>query len=297
MSLLVSVPCAVVAAVAYGASTAVEHSVARASVQPGGGGLRSLVRNPRWLLGMAGDSLGLLFQILALATGPVVIVQPILVLALPVSLPIAWALGGPKPGATQYRFCLLILAGLTAFFVLIGNPGSGRPLTPTQAITATIIIVLAGLVALAAARRASSPVRAAVFGGVAGAWFGFVAVLLDAVSNSYSRHGIDAFGHPSGLLPLIILLVLGGVSIALTQVAFQSGSLSASFPANLVADPVVAVILGAALLYEDIPTSPLYIVGYLLCLAAVLIGVIRLAAEPSPAATGERSPRRTEPGS
>ncbi|MEP6851249.1 MAG: hypothetical protein ABJA87_01065 [bacterium] len=75
--------------------------------------------------------------------------------------------------------------------------------------------------------------------------------------------------------------MIGAASIALTQVAFQAGALAASFPANLAADPVVAVALGALLLYEDVPFSPLTVVAYLLCLAAIVVGGVLLAADPA----------------
>ncbi len=50
---------------------------------------------------------------------------------------------------------------------------------------------------------------------------------------------------------------MGTLSVVLTQVALQIGQLGASFPASLSADPVIAVVLGAALLGETVPTAPL----------------------------------------
>ena len=92
-------------------------------------GLVALLRNPRWLLGIAGDMLGLILQIVALATGPVVLVQPLLVLALPVSLPIGWWLGGRRPSRPTIVSCALIVAGLALFFAIVGNPGDASVLT------------------------------------------------------------------------------------------------------------------------------------------------------------------------
>ncbi|WP_326999838.1 hypothetical protein OHA72_32475 [Dactylosporangium sp. NBC_01737] len=95
--LVVAVPCAVLAACAYGAATAVEHRAACAD--PAGRGLRRvlrLARNRRWLAGLALDATAVALHVTALATGPVVLVQPCLVLALPVSLVVAWRLGGPR---------------------------------------------------------------------------------------------------------------------------------------------------------------------------------------------------------
>jgi drug/metabolite transporter (DMT)-like permease len=290
VSLLVAVPCAVAAALAYGASTAVEHSAAHesdagAGANTGSGsgpgnGLWRLVRNPRWLLGMAGDAFGLVLQVLALATGPVVLVQPILVLALPISLPIAWKLGGPRPGRTSYLACGWIIAGLGVFFGLVGNPGDASALPIKPGLIATVCVVVVGAILLLIARALGSSAKAALYGAVAGAWFGFVAVLMDAVAKSWSDHGLHAFTRSDALIPLAALVVIGGASIALTQVAFAVGALGASFPANLTADPVLAVVLGAVLLHETLPSSPLYVGAYVACVAAILVGAVQLA-QPS----------------
>jgi hypothetical protein len=291
MSLLIAVPCGVASAFAYGVSTAVEHSAAQevtsvsaaasaGSAQPAGGLLR-LVSNPRWLMGMAGDTLGLILQVIALSTGPVVLIQPLLVLALPISLPVARWLGGPRPGRAQFLSCGWIIAGLGAFFAIVGNPGDADPLDTRAAVIVVVVAAVAGIAALGPFRARSGTVKAAVYGTVSGAWFGVVAVLLDATAATWQHHGIAAFGRAGGLVPLISLAVLGAASLALTQVSYAAGALGASFPGNLTADPVVAVLLGVMLLNEHIPESALAIVAYAACFAAVLYGAIRLAVEPS----------------
>jgi hypothetical protein len=295
MSLWIALPCGVGAAIAYGASTAVEHAAAHAGTAPDPAGpntadpdagaadargLLALVRNPRWLLGMAGDTLGLILQIAALATGPVVLIQPLLVLALPISLPISRLLGGRRATAADYRSCALIIAGLAVFFAIVGNPGDASVLTARPAVIVIAVALVAGGLAMLAVRGRPAAIRALVYGAVAGAWFGIVGVLLDAAAASYSaasRPGIDAFAHPAGFVPLAGLLVLGGLSVVLTQVALQIGELGASFPASLAADPVVAVVLGATLLGETVPVGAWDLVAYPLCLAVIVAGAIRLA--------------------
>jgi hypothetical protein len=278
MSLLVAVPCGIAAAVAYGASTAVEHS----AVNTGDGdadarGLIGQLRNPRWLLGMAGDVLGLVLQIAALATGPVVLVQPLLVLALPISLPISRALGGPRPTRADFVSCGLIVLALGAFFVILRNPGDASILTVQPAVI-TIGVTLAGVaIAVAAVHGRPPAVRAVTYGVAAGVSSGVVGVLLDAAAASWSAHGIRAVLHADGYVPVAGLIAIGTVSVVLTQVALQIGDLGASFPASLSADPVIAVVLGAALLGETVPTAPLQVLAYVLCFAAIVAGAVRLA--------------------
>jgi hypothetical protein len=124
--------------------------------------------------------------------------------------------------------------------------------------------------------------RAGVYGGVAGAWFGLVGVLLNATATTWRDHGISGFSDPQGLVPLIGLIVIGALGITLTQISFQVGALGASFPANKAADPVVAVVLGSVLLHERVPVGGLVVVGYAVCLAAIVGGTIRLANPPRP---------------
>jgi drug/metabolite transporter (DMT)-like permease len=265
-------------AVAYGTATAVQHRAAhRESGRADARGIVRLVRNPRWLASVGGDTAGLVLQVVALATGPVLLVQPLLVLAVPVALPVGRLLGGPAPTRRDYAACVGILASLTLFFVLVGNPGQASPLTASHAIWALVTAAALGGGLLLAVRTASSTVRAAVYGAVAGAWFGLVGVLLDAVATTWQRTGPAGLTQPDGWVPLGSLLVVGTAALVLTQVSFQVGSLAASFPANEATAPVVAVVLGAALLHERLPLSPGHVAAYLLCVAVVAAGAVQLA--------------------
>jgi len=285
MSLIVAVPCGLAAAAAYGASTAVQHEAANTGTGAADArGLVRLLRDPRWLLSIGGDSIGLVFQVIALSTGPVVLIQPLLVAALPVSLLVGWALGGSRPRRADYVACLGILGGLAVFFALIGDPGKASLLAARPALIVIVLALAVGIAACLTVRQRTVPVRAAVYGGVAGAWFGLVGVLLNAAATTWRDRGLAGFAHAEGLVPLIGLLVIGALGITLTQISFQVGALGASFPANKATDPVVAVVLGAALLHEHVPAGPLDVVGYLACLAAIVAGTITLANPPTVAA-------------
>jgi drug/metabolite transporter (DMT)-like permease len=279
MSLLVALPCAVVAAVAYGAGTAVEQAAARDSEPVADAqSMTKLAKNPRWLLGVAADTVGTILHVTAIATGPVIIVQPLLVLQLPVSLPIATWLGAPRPGWRHYLACGWIVAGLAAFFAIVGNPGDASVMSAQAALTSSLLVAAVGVAALVAVIPSKSPaVKAATWGGVAGAWFGFVAVLLDSVTTEWQRHGAHALSHDRFLIPLAALCVLGAASLIVTQRSYQLGDLAASFPANTAVDPLVAVVFGVILLHESIPMSPALAVVYTACLGAIAYGTVRLA--------------------
>jgi hypothetical protein len=282
MSYAMAVSAGVGAAICYAGATATEHYAAHTGTGDADAeGLLRLLRNPWWILGFFLDFVGLILQILALSAATVIVVQPILVLSLPLSLPIRRALGGPRPRRGDYLACLAIVLGLTGFFLLIGEPAQSNVLHRRHALFAALIALAAGGLICLWAHRRSATVRAAVYGGVAGAWFGLVGVLLDATVTTFRERHFEGFVHMSGLMPVIGVLVVGALSITLTQISFQIGTLGASFPANLAAAPVVAVILGVTLLHEHIPTSTPYLLAYLACLAGIVIGSVRLADPPA----------------
>jgi hypothetical protein len=165
--------------------------------------------------------------------------------------------------------------------------------TPRSLEATIAIAVLAGGALCALVRGRSAVLRAGVYGGVAGAWFGAVGVLLNSIAVEFGDHGVEGLlDHSQGLVPLIGLALLGTLGMLLTQVSFQVGALAASFPANKAADPVAAVVLGAVLLHEHVPSGFGHIAVYVLCLAAIVAGAVRLATTSS--GTAEET-RRSKP--
>jgi len=267
-------------ALAYGAGTAGQHAAAYTGTADAGR-LLALLRNPRWLLATAGDVVGVVLQVLALANGAVVLVQPLLVVSLPVAVLLRSFFGGPRPTAADSLNCAVLIGGLALFFVLVGEPGRGRVIGPQATAWIAIAALAFGALAIAAMRSRPPVPRAVTFGVVAGCWFGVVSVLIEAVSSVWQREGLAGFGRWAGLVPLVAVLVLALGAYLLVQVGFQLGPLGASFPANLILDPVVAVVLGAALLGEQVRLGSGRLPGYLVCVALVGWAAVRLAA-PTP---------------
>ena len=198
--LLLSLLLGVLSAVAYGCSTAVQHAAVHdASGNSDAKGLLNLLRNPRWLMSIGGDGLGLVLQVAALSTGPVVLIQPLQVLSLPIAMPLRARLGGPRPTARDWWAVVAVVLGLGLFLLLVGDPGA-----PTRHhATATLVVAAGGvglggvlaLVALGLPPRT----RAVVFGALGGMLFAVVAVLIDETSTVLSarppaRAGPHAWG-------------------------------------------------------------------------------------------------------
>lgn len=288
MSLTLAFAAGAGSALAYGAGTAGQHAAAYTG-RTDAGQLADLVRNRCWLLATVGDLFGIALQLVALGNGPVVLVQPLLVLSLPVAVLLRSSFGAPRPSWTDLANCAVLIAGLAIFLALLGEPRHGRIIGLRAASYTVLIALLLGGAAIAAMRNRSPVPRAITFGAVAGCWFGVVSVLIETVSRVFSERGVAGFGRPTGLVPLLAVVVLALVGYLLVQIGFQLGPLGASFPPNLILDPVVAVVLGALLLGERVPLGPGPILGYLLCVGLTGWAAVRLAEpgagdpRPSPA--------------
>src|SRR3954447_6036695 len=144
---MLAVPLGVAASVVYGTSIVIQHRTAQEHADKGGqtsaSSLLRLARNPLWLLAVISDFAGFLLQAAALSAGSVVVIQPLVVLMLPVALGVSFLLGGHRPRLGDYLGCLAILGGLGVFLGLIGKPGDAhvpRPRTLAMAVGLVIVV-------------------------------------------------------------------------------------------------------------------------------------------------------------
>lgn len=298
MSLVVAVPFGVASSVVYGTSIVIQHRTAQSHADSSGeasaSGLLKTVRNPAFLLAIGGDVVGFVLQIVALATGPVVVIQPLVVLMLPVSLAVSALLGGHRPRIGDYAGVVAVLAGLGVFLGIVGVPAPGHVPRPHLLGMAILMVWVVGVVLALAVTGRRGVVRGVVYGAVAGGFFGTHAVLVDALSDRIARGGVHAaFTTQRGLILIGGIVLLGVSGIVLTQLSFQVGTLGATLPANLATDPLMGVVLGVVLLHERIPHATGHVVAYVLCLASVIAGAIQLANphDALPGAPPESVPR------
>ncbi|HEY2794052.1 MAG TPA: hypothetical protein VGJ28_16925, partial [Micromonosporaceae bacterium] len=202
---------------------------------------------------------------------------------------IAWWLGAGRPTAAQFRACAWIVVGLGAFFVVVGSPADASRLGAVPAIVTGVIVAAAVTGTILMSRGWVRRWRAAALGLVSGACAGFAAVLLDAAAADWEALGSRALTDTATLSTEVVLVLAGAASVVLLQAAFQVDALSSSYPFDLTANPVIAVILGVVLLHEVLPHHPQALVFYAICLAAVSLGVFRLVAAGSARVAAEES--------
>ncbi|MCU1662462.1 MAG: hypothetical protein JWR58_2527 [Pseudonocardia sp.] len=236
-----------------------------------------LAHRPAWLAGIAAMVIGFLLHAMALATGPIVLVQPLLVLELPVTLLLARAVFGSRLHAREWIAIGGMSLGLAALLYALA-PSGGDPLAPsvgTWVVGLAVTLVVAGIF-VAVGYRSSGSRRAAALGLATGIGFGLTAVLVAAIGAIWKSSGWP------GLLasPLTwLLVVLGPTFFYLLQRTLQAGPLVASQPFLTLANPLVAVGFGVAVFGERVNGS-----GWLVLAVggAVLIGAgtVLLARSP-----------------
>lgn len=247
--------------------------------------VRALARRPLWWLGIGGDLGGYLLQAAALAVGSLLLVQPLLVTSLLFALPLgAWWAGRRLSGADWGWAALL--AGALAVFVVVGDPTAGVARAGAGAwapVAVVAAVLLAGFLLAAARTRGVS--RAVLLAAGTGLCYGVGAALTKGV--------VDLIGDGAPALltswETYALVVVSAGGTMLQQSAFQAGALVAALPTMTVAEPVVAVVVGVAVLGERVQSDGLELVGIGVLAALMVVatvGLARSAAVAQPAAAG-----------
>lgn len=254
MSTAIAVTCALTAAFCFALGSLVQQGVARES---GTGILRfrlliSLARQPRWIIGVLIAAGSVVIQGLALAFGPLTLVQPLAATDVLFALPLI-ARRNRRPLTGQDAAGAFIVAAGTAVFLTVSPPVSGRGapgLTSWLPVIVAVAVVTTG--SALAAIRGGGHSRVVWLAAAAGCLYG----LMDALTKSTvdiltaKEMSLLATWEPYALLVAAVCGALFG------QSAFSSGPLSLSLPVIDAVEPVVAVVIGATVFGERLASSP-----------------------------------------
>ncbi|TYK46098.1 DMT family transporter [Actinomadura decatromicini] len=234
-----------------------------------------MLRNRMWLGGIGALIAAFLFQAVALSTGGMSLVQPLLAVELPFTMVlIGWL---PPRGLKQVPWTAvgLLTVGLAALlFALAPDESYHVPHAVAWIIaTAASVGCVAGLVALAWVIR--GPVRAVLLGVGTSVSFALTAAFMNEATHDFER-GVDAVLTS---WQLYAMAVAGLASVYLLQNALHSGTLVAVQPALTVSDPVASIILGVGLFGENVRDGPWTIVQ-VGGMALILLGSVGIARSP-----------------
>jgi drug/metabolite transporter (DMT)-like permease len=235
--------------------------------------LATLLRRPIWWAGTAAAVAGYVFQALALVKGSLILVQPLLVSALLFALPLSAKLAGRSVTRREWLWAGLLTAAL-ALFVLLARPGppdkvATLPVSVLVGIGCLVLIVGCVLVA----RRLEGSYRAVLFAVGVGILFGVVAVVTKVVMHLLNQRGAMALLTTPAPYALV---VLGVIATLLQQSAFHAGALQTSVPTMLVLEPVVAVVLGAVLLGEELDVGGFELIALVIAVGAMTAATFSL---------------------
>ncbi|HEY6474163.1 MAG TPA: DMT family transporter [Acidimicrobiales bacterium] len=199
-----------------------------------------LMRHPLWLLGWVAAAAGFAFQAVALHSGQLSIVQPLLVTELVFALLLRRFWVRQHVAKMAWTAALITCAAL-AVFLTVAQPHGGH-LHPDVADWVTALAVFGGAIALLAVlARWGTPVRrAALYATAASITWALMAAFIKATTDLLTASGLVAtLEH----WPLYALIASGVVGSVLQQAALQVGPLSVSQPLIVVVDPAVAIVL------------------------------------------------------
>ena len=209
---------------------------------------RKLLGDTRWWLGSgsAVASYGLLAA--ALGLGSVMLVTALQVTALLFALPIYARLTHHRVTRWEWTWAVLLAVAL-AVFITLGDPQAGR--SRGSLTTWVVVAVVMGPLLVACvlgARIWPGRPGAVLLAMVSGSSFAVSAVLTKGI--------VDALGNGFGALlrapELYVWIPIALTGVIFQQSAFRAGALTASMPTVIVAEPVVASVLGAIVLGETL---------------------------------------------
>lgn len=283
-SSVLAVAVAAVGAVFFGLASVRQHGAVRATAAGARSNLREqvvaglrLVRQPAWLRGAVEAGLGGALHVVALALAPITLVQPVGVLAVPVTVVVSAIARRRRPARTQLAGTLLSVAGVAALTVVLLLPAT-QPATlpewPTLASGLGVVVVggAAGLILLS---RAPALLRCVSRAVVAAALFGLNSVLIRTLGEVISTSP----AHPTGLVVtsvvgLCIALPLG---IWAMQSAYLFGSPQVVICCLTLIDPLTAVIGGRVLLSDGAAITGPTLLAAVACAVVAAAGVVLLA--------------------
>ncbi|WP_405452752.1 DMT family transporter [Streptomyces achromogenes] len=268
-ALALSVLLSVVSALAYAGGAIMQEQVAVSSAGS------APVRRPGWWGALALNGLGGALHVVALAYGPLSLVQPLGALTIVFALPMAALCVGRRAGATAWRGALMATAGLAGLLSLVGSSAT-HSLTAAQrlAVAPATGAAVAALAFAGLAVHRHPAVRSVLLATASGVAFGMSSVFTKTVAVDWT-HGISLGALPS-------LGVIGAFSVAgvlLSQLSYRHGGLAAPLATLTVVNPVLAAAVGVLMFGETFRHGTAGTVLALGCGVVAAGGLIMLTTE------------------
>jgi drug/metabolite transporter (DMT)-like permease len=233
----------------------------------------SLVRlagQTTWLIGTLALFTGYLLQAGALDRGRLSIIQPLLVTTVVFALPLGYFMTSQHVGRREVTGAVAIIIGL-GLFVSFGDPAGGNEnASNSQWAIAIGLLSLLSVLTLVFGRGGPLPMKAAVYGTVAGVLFGLSSALTKPTLNYLHESVGTMLSH----WECYALAVAGVLGFVLQQVSLGTGRLAPSVATVSVANPLVGILIGILLLDERLSRPGWHILVAVVGLGLALVGAV-----------------------
>lgn len=285
MTIMIAISLAVIASVFFAFGTTLQHTSVGKEIAARNSHTRkigltrllALLRNRRWLGGLALVLGGAAMHIYSLTLAPVTVIQPIGILAVVWSVLLGAKLHHYRPDRRIWATVGLTVAGIVAFTALsASNTTNDQTVINPVAVFAACgaVYVLSAIVALLA-RRGPGWLRCLGWGAAGAILYGLTSAQLKTMTQLLTEPGVFTspifWGCVASLVPAY---VVGGWMI---QQGFASGPAEVVVGAMTTVDPLIAVLFGIIVLGEGALISWPVALGMVATGLLATLGVVLLS--------------------
>jgi drug/metabolite transporter (DMT)-like permease len=279
--LVIAVPAAVLGAASFGLASAMQQRATKRVPTATAMDPRlfwELVRQPTWVLGVGTVAVGFSLQVVALAFGPLVLVQPLLVTGVLFGTVFSAMLARRRLDGQILLGATACAVGLAAFLTLSRPTGTGGEMVDVAGVMPLAVglsVIIVGCLVVAIGSRFSGSAHVTALAVATGVLYGMTAGLLKVVTGELRTGGLPTvLTHPA----LYIICLLGPMGFLLSQNTFQQGVLIAPALAIItIVDPLVGFAIGVLWLGEEVTTTVPVLAGEAMAAAVVIAGIVLLA--------------------
>lgn len=278
----IGIPIALIGAVFLSLGAQFQHrGVTRVEVSHGSGAkaglslrqLMHLLARPSWVIGTLMLGLAIVFQLISLGFAPLIVVQPLGVVALVITAIVNARVSRIRLDRHAIRAIAMCVSGVGIFVAIAAVYAIEKEITETQLLIVLGILgvtLTAFAFAFGFARRS---VGAMFYIVGAGVLFGFVATLAKVVINRILNNNFEGLT----VVAIVALLLSAALGSYFVQTAYSVGSPDLVIAGLTVVDPLVAVLIGVIVLGEASLIPPAFAIVAVVAGAVAILGVLQLA--------------------
>ncbi len=273
----------VVASFLFAGGSTIQHLAVSRSVDKAAenrsmdlGQVLALLRNRRWLLGLATVATGAAMHIVGLMLAPVTVVQPVGILAVPWAVLLAAKIHHFRPTRVIWGAVALTILGIVVFTLFSASTAAPETeLPPVRIVIGCLIVFAVGGVLGYLGRRGSPALRCLMWASGGSFFYGLSSAMVKSVAELV-RLG-DFWGKPLFWTVVAFLLICYVVGGWMVQQGYANGPAEIVVGSMTTTDPIVAVTFGLAVLGEGVLLGVGDAIGMALSGAVAVAGVVVLS--------------------